>query len=458
MNLFALIKKHINLNWIVVTTVISVTWVNFNQERWKGKNIIAHDVANYYSYLPALFYEKDLSLSFLNDTINQQLESRIYLPNHTQENNPVIKMSMGMAITYLPFFTLAHVYSNFFNYPTDGFSSPYHFAIQFSTLFYYTIGLFFLWRVLRLYFSISTSSLTLICLTFGTNVFYYLTIGAGMSHLVNFALIAAFLFFTIQWHKKLNFNTALSLGIIGGLLTLIRPTNVLIFLFFYLYNVKSLKEVSTKFKLLFIHKFHLVAIGLSVFLIFLPQLFYWKYTTGQYFFNSYVDEHFYFNNPHILKALFGFRKGWLVYTPIMIFSLIGFYFLRNHLKSFVVALTVFFALYIYVTFSWWCWWYGGTFGQRVLIDIYPLLAIPLGAMLTSVLQQNSLKRKIIYSLVGFFIFLNLFQTIQAKYNIIHYDAMTRENYSRVFFTITKKADREKYLVHPDYEKAKKGEE
>jgi len=29
--------------------------------------------------------------------------------------------------------------------------------------------------------------------------------------------------------------------------------------------------------------------------------------------------------PHILKVLFSFRKGWFIYTPMMIFTVMGFW-------------------------------------------------------------------------------------------------------------------------------------
>src|SRR6185436_10253555 len=111
-------------------------------------------------------------------------------------------------------------------------------------------------------------------------------------------------------------------------------------------------------------------------LIFLPQLFYWKHQTGSWFFNSYLNEHFYFNNPHVFYGLFSFRKGWLVYTPIMFFALAGLYTLFKTMKEFFYPVLILFLLYIYVAFSWWCWWYGGSYGQRALIDIYPFLAVP----------------------------------------------------------------------------------
>jgi hypothetical protein len=453
--------KRINvfkLQVILTLVIISVTWVNFNQVLWKHLDVVKHDVVNYYSYLPAFFYEKDLSLSFLNDTVNQKIEKQFYAPNYTPEGKPVIKMSMGMSVSYLPFFALAHVYAKYFNYPVNGFSEPYQFALQFSSLFYYLLGLWFLWKVLRIYFSKETSTLTLFLISFATNVFFYLTIIAAMSHIVGFAFISMFIYFTIKWHNLFQWKHLLLIGFIGGCLTLVRPINFLVFLFFALYGIQNPADFFKRIHLFLEKKWMILVMCVLAFLIVLPQLLYWHYVSGHYFFNSYVGEHFFFNKPHFVEALVGFRKGWLIYTPIMLFSLVGFFVVHQYLKTLSFALMVFVGIYVYVAFSWWCWWYGGSFSQRVMIDIYPFLAIPFAAFITHLSVQQKRVKQVVGSLFVFFTLLNLFQTMQAKYNIIHYDSMTVENYFRVFGTITTKPDANKYLKIPDYESAKLGKE
>ncbi len=93
-----------------------------------------------------------------------------------------------------------------------------------------------------------------------------------------------------------------------------------------------------------------------------------------------------------------------------------------------------------------------------MIDIYPFLAIPFGAFITQLSAQQKKVKQVIWALFIVFTMLNLFQTMQAKYNIIHYDSMTMENYIRVFGTIKTKPDCDKYLKAPDYEAAKLGKE
>lgn len=446
-----------NIKWLLLLVFVSVTWVNLNHERWHSKNVILHDITNYYSYLPACFIEKDISLSFLKKEVSP---SKIYLytPNKAPNGNYVIKMSMGMAISYLPFFFVAHVFAKIFGYETSGFSEPYHFAILLSSLFYFLIGLYFLFKVLEKYFTKATSLLTLFCICFATNVFYYLTIGAGLAHIVGFTLIAMFIYYSIKWHYQQKIITTVILGLLCGMATLVRPVNILIVLFFIFYDIKSLNDAKLKMKFLFSNLKQLLMMGIVFFLVVSPQLMYWKFVTGHYLFNSYVGEHFFFNNPHVFEGLLSFRKGWLIYTPIMILSLIGLVNLKSFLPSFFYTTLIFFAVYCYVVFSWWCWWYGGSFGQRVLIDVYPLLAIPFAAFLNHIQKQYAIKKQVTYSFIIFCLLLNWVQTAQAKYNIIHYDSMTRQNYFKIFFTMTKAEDREKYLQHPDYEKALRGED
>jgi hypothetical protein len=286
-----------NIKWLLLLVFISVNWVNINHNRWQSKNVILHDITNYYSYLPACFIEKDITLSFLKKEISPN-KIYLYTPNKTPNGNYVIKMSMGMAISYLPFFSIAHIFAKVFGYETTGFSEPYHFAILLSSLFYFLIGIYFLFKILEKYFTKAISLLTLFCICFATNVFYYLTIGAGLAHIVGFTLITMFLYYTIKWYQQPKYSLAVVLGLILGMATLVRPVNILIALFFLMYDIKSFSEASLKMKFLFSNFKQLFIMGIVFFLVVSPQLMYWKFVTGDYLFNSYVGEHFFFNNPH----------------------------------------------------------------------------------------------------------------------------------------------------------------
>jgi len=156
--------------------------------------------------------------------------------------------------------------------------------------------------------------------------------------------------------------------------------------------------------------------------------------------------------------LFGFRKGWLIYIPIMLFALVGIWHIYKTKKEYYLSILLFTIIYIYVAFSWWCWWYGGSYGQRVMIDIYPVLALPLAAFLKNIFELRKSSKQIWISVISFLTLLNLFQTTQAKFNIIHYDSMTFKSYVKAFGVITNNNEIKKLLQKPDYENALKGKE
>jgi hypothetical protein len=190
--------------------------------------------------------------------------------------------------------------------------------------------------------------------------------------------------------------------------------------------------------------------------VWLPQFLYWKATTGSYLFFSYGDERFYFGNPHIIAGLFGYRKGWLLYTPIMIMALIGIILMKPRQNPFSIGLYLFIPLNIYIIVSWWCWWYGGGFGNRPFIDSYPLLALGLATLFHEV-SKNRIALSIT-TLVSVLLFsLNIFQNYQYHYGSIHWDSMTKDAYWDSAGHLYPTKNFYYLLEPPDYERALKGE-
>ncbi len=458
------LRKHIKPNfrsvsvYSILVIFIVMIWVNFNIKRWKESNVIDWDVTSYYGYLPALLIHGDLKLDFTIGKEDDYKNKHQFWPETAPNGGKVIKTTMGMAILYSPFFLVAHTLAHLKGYETDGFSEPYEKYIHLSSLFYLIVGLIFLRKVLLRYFNDVVVAITLIAITIGTNLFFYTTTEAAMSHTYNFSLFAVFIYLSLIWHENKTFQKSILIGLVGGLIVLIRPVNILIFVFPILYSVTSFKELKEKI-LFFLKEWkHLVIIGLCSFLVLLPQFLYWKYITGSFFFNSYVGERFYFSNPHILEGLFSYRKGWLLYTPIMIFSVLGIIILyKNHKKLFWPVM-LFLVINIYVLFSWWAWWYGGGFGLRAMIDSYSLLAIPFAAFFQFFYEK---RRKVIFTLmttIGFILLgFNLFQTAQYRSGAIHWDGMTKESYWASFGVLTIKDPGYWELIKsPDYDAAREG--
>jgi len=442
--------------YVIFIIVFFALYVDGNLRLWTMKErVIEYDVRTYYGYLPATFIYHDLKLE--NPDKFKYGENLYWIWSTPTDNGPIFKMTMGLSYLYLPFFASGHLIASLSGYETNGFSEPYKIMLLIGGLVYYFLGLYYVRKLLKQYFNETIVSIVLVLIGLGTNLLFYSTINATMSHVYNFALFAMFIYYTRNWHNNPSLKNASLIGLLFGLISLIRPSNAAIAIVFVLYNISSTRQLKERASLFLNNYKSILLITIISAIIWIPQFLYWKYITGSYLFYSYKDESFFFSNPHIIKGLFSFQKGWLIYTPIMAFALLGFVFMKGNVKNLRPFLIIFITLMIYITFSWWCWWYGGTFGQRSMIDFYALLAIPLASFVQYILSKKLIIKVIFAFLALFFTWLNVFQSYQFEYLSLHHDAMTKTLYFKQFGKIKKIDNFEKYLVYPDYEKAKKGE-
>lgn len=440
------------LNWFpnfaIGLVILTAFAFKFYANSWK--NIITQDVIGYYAYLPATIIHGDPSLEFIKDNIEEH--GKHFWPRVAENGNYVIKMSMGMSFIYAPSFLLAHSYELAIGGNADGFTSPYHTGISFTAILFLFIGLFATKKLLREYFAPLTTGITILLLVFATNLFYYTYREAGMSHVYNFALIAIELLLIKKWLKQPDLKTTIYIGLLTGLISLIRPSNALIILLFFLWEVSSFGLFKKRIQFLSNNWGKVILMAISAIIVWLPQLIYWKTQTGHFFYNSY-GESFFFDNFHVHEALFGYRKGWYIYTPVMFVATIGIFFMKGELKNLRFAISLFLTIFIYVTFSWWCWWYGGSFSSRPMIDIYAIMALPLASIISTGWNSKRLVKVFVVLFSSTFITLNLFQTLQYTKGVLHYDSMTKKSYWNIFGKMHPKAIYYQLLQAPDYNNA-----
>jgi glycosyltransferase involved in cell wall biosynthesis len=441
--------------WAIILIALVALIINTNVRYWERDNrVIAWDVISYYAYLPATFIHGDLTLDFV-DTEHRKNEKRFW-PLSTPEGKKVIKTSMGLSILYLPAFVLGHAIALLTNYPADGFSLPYKFFLIWGAFVYLILGLVLLRNILSRYFSNWIVAFTLLALFFGTNLLNYSTFEATMPHVYNFFLFSLFLHLTLGWHEKQTLKNSLLLGLITGLIILVRPTNLIIILVLILIGVTSFREAGNRIVFFLTRWKHVLIMLSAAILVWVPQMIYWKYQTGQLFYFSYPGERFFFDNPQILNGLFSYRKGWLLYAPVMIFSIIGFVALYRRQKQFFWPLSIITIITIYIIFSWWSWWYGGSFGGRAMIDYYPLLAFPLAAFLQWCSERKAVLRNFVLFVMILFVFQGTFHSIQYYYGALHFDSMTKAAYWNSFWKVKPGVSYWDLLEEPDSKKAMEG--
>jgi len=449
--------KNLSASSLACAVVIGIlAYSNFNIARWKNLNVIDWDVIGFYAYLPATFIHHDYRLEFLRGHPEYGAERKFW-PQTAPNGALVHKPTMGMALLYAPFFALAHIHTQSARLPPDGFTIYYHQYIHLSALFYLTIGLILLRRTLLRWFSDGAVATTLLVTGLGTNLFFYATTEAAMSHAYTFSLSAALLYLVSKGHDAPRWRFTALAGLCLGLMTLIRPVNALFALFPVLYGMQRMTDATERLHWMRQNWAHVLLFACVAATVQLPQLLYWKSLTGHWFFYSYLDEGFFFLKPRVLQGIFSFRNGWLVYTPIMAFALAGAYYWNVSKHPFALAGKVFLPVYLYVVFSWWCWWYVG-FGNRAMIDSYAVMALPLAAVSEQLLVRSRSVRRVWIAVVLLAIAFNGFQTLQYRYGLVHFDGMNARAYLASFGRLTYTDAYKQAIRSPDYERAKRGEE
>lgn len=422
----------------ILTLLGCCLFILFYRVNHIDKKELSWDVLGYYIYLPAVFIYDDPMLDDISwlKKINEekQLTSTLYMVTTNDKGETMYFFLMGNAIFYLPSFLVAHSLADSLGYPADGFSEPYSFALVMGGIIYTIIGLVFFKKILRKYFSGTITSMVMLIIVFGTNYIHHLTDKNLETVNVLFMLVSIILWNTIRWHENYKNRYLFGIGIPIMLMALVKPSEVLIVLLPLLWNVDSLESFRLKIKLILGKWKQILLTGVICLIIALPQMLYWYAKTGYIVFDSYRNPGIGLDltSPHTIDALFSYRKGWFLYTPVMIFSLVGFWFLYKENRKIFPALLISFLVSLYIITSWTEWWYGAGFSNRPLIATYPLLGIALGYFLVFI-SKRGYAIKIIFSLVVlFFIFLNQFQWWQFRHWVLDSSRTTRDFYWAVF--------------------------
>ena len=418
-------KKKYSLSAIIIILGICAS-ANF----WKEDRIKV-DAPSYYTYLPAAFIYHDLHLDFI-DTRPDFFRDKIWYYK-IEGGSRLIKHPMGVSVALSPFFLVGHLITKMTGGVQDGYSLTYQNAVSVGVLLYLFLGLFYLRKLLLDYFSETITAITLFAVVVGTNLFWYSTFEGLMPHAVSFSFWCFSLYSFFRWltteQKKYIFIFAVCFGII----VLIRPFSIVGILYFIIQGIFSKRGIVsfiTYLKLRFTPVMIAIVISCAIASL---QFFYWKYATGKWIYDVYIDEHFLFKSPQMLPFLFSFRKGLFIYTPILLFSIIGLIKLFKSDKGLFYGTIITLFASIYVLSSWWAWSYGICWGMRPMIDYYAMLSIPLASGFSVFLSKGNLTKYITGIIISVLIILNLFQTWQYKNGLIHYDDMTKESYFIGFF-------------------------
>lgn len=408
-----------------------------------NEGLIRSDGVGYYSYLPAVFIYNDFHYTFIDEVHKAHPEIMISTEFLSKtDQGDINKYFIGEAILLTPFFLTAHFLSLLFGLPADGFSLLYQLAVLIAANIFLWIGCHYT-RKLLLELSFEASAVAFVLgLTFlGSNLFFYSTVEYSYSHIYSYGIIAAFLFYACLFFRYQLVKHLYLAIFLFAMVILLRPTNGFIALMvpFFAETPKRFVEV---IKTITIKSWSMLAVifGSMIFL----QLFIYYLQTGHFMVWSYGTERFYFGDPEFFEVLCGLGKGLFVYAPLTLLSVGGLFSIYKQNKFQLLSIVLFLFMFTYVSASWWCWWYGGSLGQREFIDIYCVVTLLLAFLYRSI--RTKIWKRILHGSAMLFISWSLILTYQYRHQIIDCYGM---NYNKFWFTFLKTSEDVEGLVYAD---------
>lgn len=381
----------------------------------------------------------DKDINFLN----QAFDYKLGFPNEVEISNTTglvtNKFSPGTALFWIPGFILgqgiSHVGNYVFNliigydvFLTNGNGVLPQYFVAISSVLFSTLGLWFILKFLQDWFNKKTSALAVFTIFLTTQVFYYTAMDPVNSHSVSFMLSSLLLYWLSRLLKSgVSWQKIIQMGIVAGLITLVRNQDVVVVLPILLAVLISKKDS-------FVNKLNWITLYLgSAFIIFSIQVF----STIKLFgvlASPYIirGETFSWFKPAIFRVLFTLENGLFFFSPILLISVIFLFkniyknkakilnlkkIHNNPLLILILVSLSSFLLQLYVVASWGPEIIGGPYGTRMFMSIVPHLSI--GTALFINFLKKSFKTKqflLLYLVLLIVFFVNmLMQTFWMLY-------------------------------------------
>jgi len=164
---------------------------------------ITGDGLSYYAHLRSLMLDHDLhyenELKFFN-------KFRYELPSfdiRTSTDHVPNKYPIGPGLLWVPFFGFGHFSTHLANLfgiplPLDGYSVLYQFFICLGSIFYGFLGLFFLYKINRIFFESNIAAISVTTIFLSTNLLNYYISEQAMPHILSMFSVALFAYLCLR--------------------------------------------------------------------------------------------------------------------------------------------------------------------------------------------------------------------------------------------------------------------
>ena len=337
-----------------------------------GKDEIRH-----FSYLHSMVFDRDLDFTNEYESIYPAFQSRPWEVEET--GRPPNESPIGAALFWLP----AYLIVIFAQLDPSGLgvASRVSTVIVSSSLVSMAV---FLARDLARRTVPAGSSLSVAAVAGGSFFVYWWLYPGLYSHGVAIGISTLYVWYWFTRLDRHDLKCWLVLGLLGGLVALVRWQNVLLPLISLPWKIRRGRPASD------------VALSISVFTLgfvvsFSPQLLVWHSIYGHWLVTPQGD-FMHWTKPYLIDVLFSPRYGLLGFSPILYISVVGLLLNVSSFGKPLVRLGIsYFLVATYVNASAGDWYAGATFGPRRMDSLFPFLVI--GTALFATWFQDVVRRR-----------------------------------------------------------------
>jgi len=396
--------KKVLIGWLFVSLVLFLIINLPTPLKIEGDGVF------YYSWLRSAWFDRDFD--FYNELqyfSAYDVGSKWMLDTNFRTHIGQVPNSYayGTALLWLPFFLLAHLLSFLFSLPINGYSVLYVFFVNLASWLFGWGAFLIIYLNLKKFFSQPAAFWSALGIYLATPFVYYQFFEPSMSHSASLFIVTLFFHYLIKLYQNQPINFWL-LALIIFLMVAVRWQNLLFLITLAPIFFDSLNNLKLTVK-------KIISILIPVLIFWLTQLLLWKQLYGYYFLQpqgrGFIRPEF-----HGLYILLASNRGLLLWSPILILVLTGFYWLSKKSQFlFFIALSAFLVQWL-INGSLNDLGGGDAFGARRFMETLPFLSLALSA-----LWEKIKIKKLIWLITIIFIFWNLVLIQNYRYgNIPHY--------------------------------------
>lgn len=396
--------------------------LKWNDANWR-QGVVNSDGRGYYYFLPALIQgDPDYQLT------QKQEEKAIGKPSQsyilpTENGRWVNKCYPGVALLQAPSFLIATAADAVSGASFNGYSDTHLYFFFWTNVLFLFGSILLLRSNLRNYFGTERYTWIISLLAvFATNIAYQAFFYPGLSHHYTFFLVNLWICFFLKWRADGKWASLACFALVSGLMVLVRPTNLLFFLFipFLAGNWKTLRLLFTDlFRFRNGKLLGAIALFCGVVSV-LPLATYLQ--TGHFFYWSYQGEGFIFDGAHFLDTWISYRAGILVHTPLVIVGLIGLVLVWKKERFAVSAVVLALMCVTFILSSWWCWDYQLFFGHRGFTEFHVITGFILMYFVISVKNRFLIACSLLIPV--FYTSIRTYQKVTNLYSVQKFTGVT----------------------------------